>query len=387
LNYIDTQVGLEEFVARAANSSVLAIDTEFLREKTYYPWLCLLQMATDTEVVIVDPFCMTDLSVLRELFQNEAIMKIFHAAGQDLEILLKEVGCLPWPVFDTQVAAALLGQSHQIGFGAAVSTFCGVSIKKMDSFTDWSRRPLTSSQLGYAADDVIYLPDLYETMKSQLEEKGRLRWLDADFKDLVREDRYIIDPRTRFRRLKRGNQLSRKQLSAAREITAWREMQAQRRDIPRKWVLSDEQIVELCKREPATIDDMFMVRGIREKITTAEAREILKLVKHAFALPENEWPELDKPGHTEENVDLALDLMEALVRLRARENDIAVQTLATHSDMTLLARGYEDESGVMKGWRRQLIGNELKELLDGKIKLSLKNNNLVVIKNSAKKSN
>jgi ribonuclease D len=214
-----------------------------------------------------------------------------------------------------------------------------------------------------------------------------LRWLDADFEDLVREDRYIIDSRTRFRRLKRGNQLSRKQLSAAREITAWRETQAQRRDIPRKWVLSDEQIVELCKREPATIDDMFMVRGIREKITTAEAREILKLVKHAFALPENEWPELDKPGHTEENVDLALDLMEALVRLRARENDIAVQTLATHSDMTLLARGYEDESGVMKGWRRQLIGNELKELLDGKIKLSLKNNNLVVIKNSAKKSN
>lgn len=159
--YIANQESLEAFVERARSSSVLAIDTEFLREKTYYAKLCLLQLATDDEAVIVDPFEVDDLGVLEPLLADEGIVKLFHAGGQDLEIILREVGVIPRPVFDTQVAAALLGYTQQIGYAALVHAECGVSLKKIDSFTDWSRRPLSDSQREYAADDVVYLPRLY----------------------------------------------------------------------------------------------------------------------------------------------------------------------------------------------------------------------------------
>ena len=210
--YIANQESLEAFVDRARSSSVLAIDTEFLREKTYYARLCLLQLATDDEVVVVDPFAVESLAVIEPLLTDESIVKLFHAGDQDLEILYHEVGVLPHPVFDTQIAAALLGQSQQVGYGALVHAECGVSLKKIDSFTDWSRRPLSDSQLEYAADDVVYLPRLYRMMTKELTEKGRLTWLDHDFEELVDPARYEQDPRERYRRLKRGNQLTLQQL-------------------------------------------------------------------------------------------------------------------------------------------------------------------------------
>ena len=331
--YIATQENLAAFVERARSSSVLAIDTEFLREKTYYAKLCLLQMATDDEVVIVDPFEMDDLSVLAPLLTDERIVKLFHAAGQDLEIILREVGVLPRPVFDTQIAAALLGHTQQIGYAALVHAECGVSLKKIDSFTDWSRRPLSASQRDYAADDVVYLPRLYAGMRAALEEKGRLHWLDHDFEELSDPARYEANERERFRRLKRVSQLSRRQLSAAREVAAWRELEAQRRDVPRKWVVTDEQIVEACKREARTIDELFMVRGLSDRLSTKDARAVVSLISSALSAPPDTWPELDRCGKSEPNVDAELDLMSALVRLRAKENGIAFPTLASHDDL------------------------------------------------------
>ena len=301
--YIEDQEALEAFVERARRSSVLAIDTEFLREKTYYAKLCLLQMATDDEVVIVDPFEMDDLSVMAPLLEDERIVKLFHAAGQDLEIILREVGVIPRPVFDTQVAAALLGHTQQIGYGALVGAECGVALKKVDSFTDWSRRPLSESQLRYAADDVIYLPRMYEHMKQELERQGRLHWLDPEFAEMCDPARFESDERERYRRLKRVGQLSRKQLAAAREVAAWREVTAQKRNVPRKWVITDEQIVEACKREARTIDDLFMVRGMREKLNTRDARTVAGLMKKALESGSQSWPELDRSGRNEPNVD------------------------------------------------------------------------------------
>lgn len=181
MEYIASQENLEAFVRRAASSSVLAIDTEFLREKTYYANLCLIQLATDTVVAVVDPFAIEDLKVLAPLLSDPSIVKLFHAGGQDLEILYRELGVLPAPLFDTQVAATLLGHTQQIGYGPLVHSLCGVNLKKSDSFTDWSRRPLSASQLEYAADDVIYLPKMYRIMVEKLEAKGRLHWLDNDF--------------------------------------------------------------------------------------------------------------------------------------------------------------------------------------------------------------
>ena len=369
--YISDQESLEAFVERARSSSVLAIDTEFLREKTYYAKLCLLQMATDDEVVIVDPFAVKNLAALTPLLQDESVMKLFHAGGQDLEILYRVTGVLPTPVFDTQIAAALLGHTMQVGYGALVHSLCGVSLKKTDSFTDWSRRPLSESQLEYAADDVIYLPEMYRTMRNRLETKGRLAWLANDFAELSDPARYEEDPRLRYRRLKRGSSLSRQQLSAAREAAAWREVEARKRDIPRKWVITDEQIVEVCKREARTIDELFMVRGMRERLTTRDARALVACMKAGMDLPSEQWPELDRASKNEPNVDAQLDLMTALVRLRARENDIAMQALASHSDLAQVARGYTEGVDVLRGWRRAMVGEELLELLDGRIALSL----------------
>ena len=369
--YIATQENLAAFVERARSSSVLAIDTEFLREKTYYAKLCLLQMATDDEVVIVDPFEMDDLSVLASLLTDERIVKLFHAAGQDLEIILREVGVLPRPVFDTQIAAALLGHTQQIGYAALVHAECGVSLKKIDSFTDWSRRPLSASQRDYAADDVVYLPRLYAGMRAALEEKGRLHWLDHDFEELSDPARYEANERERFRRLKRVSQLSRRQLSAAREVAAWRELEAQRRDVPRKWVVTDEQIVEACKREARTIDELFMVRGLSDRLSTKDARAVVSLISSALSAPPDTWPELDRCGKSEPNVDAELDLMSALVRLRAKENGIAFPTLASHDDLARVARGYREGVDLLRGWRRAIVGEELLELLDGRLALSL----------------
>lgn len=380
--YIANQNELVSFTDRAKKSSVLAIDTEFLREKTYYARLCLLQLATDTETAIVDPFSVDDLGVLAPLLEDRSIVKLFHAGSQDLEILYREIGVLPKPVFDTQIAAALLGHTQQLGYASLVYAECGVQLKKIDSFTDWSRRPLSQSQLAYAADDVVYLPKLYQTMHAALEEKGRIHWLDQDFEALSDPSRYEVNEQERYRKLKRVSQLSRRQLSAAREVAAWREIEAQRRDVPRKWIVTDEQIVEACKREARTIDELFMVRGLNERLGTKDARTVVALIGKGLDAPKDTWPETDRSSRNERNVDAELDLMTALVRLRAKENGVAFPTLASHDDLARVARGYTDGIDLLRGWRRTIVGAELLELLAGNLSLSLERGQIKVTETS-----
>lgn len=376
--YIDAQSDLEAFVERAKTSRVLAIDTEFLREKTYYAKLCLLQLATDDEIAIVDPFAVSDLHVIVPLLEDEHIVKLFHAGGQDLEILKHVVGVVPKPLFDTQVAAALLGHTQQIGYAPLVHAVCGVKIKKLDSFTDWSRRPLSESQINYAAEDVIYLPRMYRSMKAQLKKLGRSDWLDSEFEEMSDPARYEVDERERYRKLRHVTQLSRRQMAAAREMAAWRELEAQRRNEPRKWVLTDEQIVEACKREPRTIDDLFMVRGMRDKLTTRDARALIELVRSALDSPSDNWPDLPRSPKSEPNVDAQVDLLMCIVRLRAKENGIAIPTLASHDDLVQLARGHYDDVDVLRGWRRDIVGAELLDLLAGDISLSIGDKGVVI---------
>lgn len=378
--YITDQDSLELFAKEARGCRVLAIDTEFLREKTYYPKLCLLQLSADDKVAVVDPFSIVTFDPLKPLFEDEAAVKLFHAGGQDLEIIYHEMGILPKPIFDTQIAAALLGHTQQIGLASLIHAELGVQLKKIDSFTDWSQRPLSDSQLQYAAEDVIYLPQLYDKMVAKLKEKGRLEWLANDFEELSDPAHYAVDERERYKRLKRVTSLSRRQLAAAREVASWRELTAQKRNLPRKWVLTDEQIVEACKREPRSLNDLYMVRGVREKLPVKDARAVLSLMVSALDSPPDAWPEPDKPSKSERNVDFQLDLMMALVRLRSKESGIAIPTLAAHDDMVKLARGYRENVELLRGWRRAIVGDELVELLEGRIRLSLDDGALVVEK-------
>lgn len=376
---VETDAQLKEFLGSCEKSSFMAIDTEFLREKTYYAKLCLIQIAIEGQVAIIDPFGIKDLTVMASVLANKDIVKIFHASSQDIEILYHETGVVPTPVFDTQVAAALLGKSQQASYASLVQSFCQVTLPKKDSFTDWSRRPLSSSQVEYAADDVTYLPTIYYDMVHQLTEKGRLSWLDEAFADISNPKKYEVDPRTRFMKLKRVSQLTPRQMAAAREFAAWREERAQKRNIPRKWVVSDEQIVESCRREPSSIDELYMVRGLKESLKASDARVVLSLIKKGLNCPEEDLPRGKNNQSSEANVDITVDLMNAIVRLRAKENKIAPQTLAPHAELMKLARGHDEDCELLKGWRYHVVGKELCEFLKGKFLLQISDGNLKIV--------
>lgn len=376
---IDTDQQFVAFLERCKKSPYIAIDTEFLREKTYYPKLCLLQMGIENEIAIVDPFKIRNLAALADVLVDPSIVKIFHACSQDVEILYHETGIVPSPIFDTQIAAAVLGKTQQASYSSLVSQYCDVNLPKKDSFTDWSQRPLSDSQIHYAADDVKYLPQIYYEMLAQLKKKNRLSWLEETFADLSKKEKYEIDPRVRYKKLKRVNQLNARQQAAAREFAAWRELQAQRLNIPRKWVVSDEQIVEACRREARTLDELYMVRGMKESLKTSEARKVLAALIVGLDCPQSELPDVRPKSKNENNVDVILDVMNALVRMRAREHEIAPQTLAPQAELLKLARGHYDDSELMQGWRYTLVGKDLRTLLEGGFALQIHDGNLEII--------
>lgn len=376
---IDTDQQFIAFLERCKKSPYIAIDTEFLREKTYYPKLCLLQMGIENEIAIVDPFKIRNLAALADVLVDPSIVKIFHACSQDVEILYHETGVVPSPIFDTQIAAAVLGKTQQASYSSLVSQYCDVNLPKKDSFTDWSQRPLSDSQIHYAADDVKYLPQIYYEMLAQLKKKNRLSWLEETFADLSKKEKYEIDPRVRYKKLKRVNQLNARQQAAAREFAAWRELQAQRLNIPRKWVVSDEQIVEACRREARTLDELYMVRGMKESLKTSDARKVLAALIVGLDCPQSELPDVRPKSKNENNVDVILDVMNALVRMRAREHEIAPQTLAPQAELLKLARGHYDDSELMQGWRYTLVGKDLRTLLEGGFALQIHDGNLEII--------
>lgn len=376
---IDDDVQLKAFAKRCLASPYMAIDTEFLREKTYYARLCLLQVAIEGEVAIIDPFSIRDLSLLSYALVSPDVVKIFHACSQDMEILYHETGVIPRPVFDTQIAAAVLGKSQQASYSSLVSSYCSVNLPKKDSFTDWSQRPLKQSQITYAADDVLYLPKIYHDMIAMLNEKKRLHWLDEAFEEISTPEKYEIKPYERYRKLRRVNQLNARQMAAAREFAAWRELKAQKVNIPRKWIVSDEQIVEACRREARSIDELYMVRGMRETLRADEARQAVACIKKGLSCPKENLPQVREKSKNEHNVDIVVDLMNALVHLRARESHIAPQTLAPQAELMKLARGHDDECELLKGWRYKVIGKELKELLQGKFSLRIADGNLEIV--------
>ena len=381
---VETDAQLRAFLERCQQSPYMAIDTEFLREKTYYAMLCLVQVAIEGEVAIIDPLAVDNIKDMAPVLTNPNIVKIFHACSQDIEILYHETGVVPKPVFDTQVAAAILGKSQQASYAALVQAFCHVNLPKKDSYTDWSRRPLSPSQVEYAADDVNYLPRIYQRMMQLLKEKNRLSWLDESFEEISNPAKYEVDPRTRYRKLKRVNQLTPRQMAAAREFAAWREERAQHANIPRKWVCSDEQIVEACRREARTLDELYMVRGMRQALRAGDARHALKCIICGLDCPEEELPEARKPNKSEANVDVAVSLMNAIVHLRAKENRIAPQTLAPQTELMKLARGHVEDCELLEGWRYRVVGKELSALLAGEFSLRLSDGDLVIEGNHPK---
>lgn len=378
--YVADDKGLRELVERVRTAPAVGIDTEFMREKTYFARLCLIQVASDEVAAIVDPLKIKDLSPLCELFSDPSVIKVLHAGGQDAEIFYRVCGHPLTPVFDTQVAATVAGFPQQVGYGALVHELLGVKLDKGDSYTDWGKRPLTDTQVEYALNDVRYLPEVYRRLDAQLREGGRTEWLAADFQRLEDPATYEIEPREQWRRVKRISSLNKRQLAVAREVAAWRELEAIRRDIPKRWVIGDESIVEVARRMPATVEDLTEIRGVSEKIGKGAAAGLLKAVAAGVAVPEDELPALSKRKRLNGDVDGAVDLMVALVRLRAREHGVAMPLLASRDDLERLAGGDREGSALLQGWRRAMVGGELVDLLDGNVTLSVAEGHLKVVK-------
>lgn len=377
--YVRDPQSLKDLVEALSGAPLLAMDTEFMRERTYYARLCLIQVATPSVAAIIDPLALEDLSPLWPVLTDERTLKVVHAGQQDLEILWRLMDDTVRPVFDTQVAATLAGFPQQVGYGAIVKELLGVELDKSDTYTDWSVRPLSDNQVEYALNDVRYLPEVYRLLDERLETHGRAPWLADDFVRLADIDTYRVDPEQVFRRLKRLSSLNRRQLGVLQKVAAWRELEAQRRDVPRRWVLGDESLVEIARRSPRDRAALSAVRGVAEKLARSAYDGMLEAVRAGLDMSEDDLPRLDRRRRRLADIDGAVDLMAALVRLRAKQHDVAVPLLASRDDLEHLAGGERDTSPLLEGWRRSIVGDELIELLEGRISLSLTDGELRVV--------
>lgn len=376
--YITESRDLRDLVSVLRRGHLVGVDTEFMRERTYFARLCLIQLANDDLAAIVDPLAIDDLSPLCELLADPSVVKILHAGGQDLEIFFRACEVAAAPIFDTQVAATLAGFPQQVGYGGLVHELLGEKIDKGDTYTDWARRPLADTQVAYALNDVRYLPEVYRRLVGRLEKEGRLPWLEKDFSRLADPATHTVEPFEQWRRVKRISSLNRRQLAVAREVAAWRENEAMRRDVPKRWVLGDESVIEVARRSPKTAEELLSIRGVGDKIGRAASKGLLDAVGRGVATSEDELPSLAKRKRVARDVDGAVDLMVALVRLRAREHGVAMPLLASRDDLERLAAGERDGHALLEGWRATIVGNELLDLLDGRIELRLIDGELVV---------
>lgn len=368
-HYIDSAGNLQALCTRIRHKTWLALDTEFIRESTYYPRLCLLQLATDDTIACVDPLALPSLEPLLELLFEPGIVKVFHACSQDMEIFYHACGRLPQPVFDTQLAAPLLGLPSQPGYASLVQELLGTTLSKSHTRTDWSRRPLSSQQLAYALDDVRYLGPLYLKLRAALEERGRLAWLQEDFAALSDPERYRNPPEQAWRRIRATGKLTGRRLAALKALAAWREKRAQQEDRPRGWLLPDETLVDIARMSPADTEQLASLRSVKRQAVKDYGVEILALIRQAETAPAPDAePADERAGPLEARQEALVDIMMALVRLRGAENAINPALLASRDELARLILGQADVE-LLHGWKKNLIGDDLLRLLQGRLRL------------------
>ena len=356
--YIDTPEALDALCKRLEGSSWLALDTEFIRERTYRARLCLIQVASPELVACIDPLALPDLEPLGPLLTAPGTVKVLHAAHQDLEIFHQLYGAVPSPVFDTQIAAALLGLGEQMGYGRMVSEMLGVDLEKGHARTDWAQRPLDPEQIGYAADDVRYLGEIYLEQRERLAALSRSDWLDEDFRRLSDPASYAVDPQTQWTRLRGIQHLRGNQLCAAQALAAWREELAQQADRPRRWILADEVLVDVARRMPRNTAALARIRGLPERTLERHGSAILELLEQSRSRPETDCPQPAERLVLTSGQEALADLLMATLRIEAQRQNIGPAMLATRRELERLASG-DDDLPVLRGWRARLIGDTL----------------------------
>jgi len=364
----DTQ-SLADLCTRLAKSEFVAVDTEFMRENTYYPLLCLVQVGNEEEAAAIDPLAPgIDLAPLLELLtNNEDVLKVFHAGGQDVEIVYNLTGKTPHPIFDTQVAMMAVSQSEQIGYANLVESWLGKVIDKGARFTDWSRRPLTERQIEYAIGDVTYLAKIFPRLLKKLIKTGRGHWLNAEMEKLADPSNYANDLDEAWHRIRPPSR-SAAVLGRLKALAGWREREAQAKDIPRGRIMRDETLADLASHPPGKQEDLAKVRGLSQAWRDNDiGRRLMKVLADAGDLPADEMPDKPKRGAPlGKEGALVADLLKLLLKIRTREIDVAARLLTRSDELEALAAGARDLP-VLEGWRFETFGRDALELVEGKL--------------------
>ncbi|MEO1538981.1 MAG: ribonuclease D [Pseudomonadota bacterium] len=375
---ITTTDALAQFCDRARGEDYVTIDTEFLRERTYYAQLCLVQMALpgrgEDDAVLVDVLAEgIDLEPLYALLRDSSVVKVFHAARQDVEIFYQMGQVIPDPLFDTQVAAMVCGFGEQVGYETLVRRIAKASLDKSSRFTDWSQRPLSDKQKKYAIADVTFLRDIYESLIDQLEKNGRTSWVREELGVLTSPETYYVEPSEAWRRLKTRT-TSGKFLAVARALAAWREREAQTRDVPRNRLIKDDALLEVASNRPTTLEALSKSRLLlREARRGKTAEDILAAVKEGLDCPPEEYPVADAPANRAAPSPALMDLLKVLLKAQSEKAGVAQKLIATSADLEELALSPEADLSVLSGWRREIFGSDALDLIQGDIALSVKN--------------
>jgi ribonuclease D len=375
---ITTTEELADLCGRLAKSEFVAVDTEFMRENTFYPLLCLVQVGNEEEAAAIDPLADgMDLSPLLELLtDNEDVLKIFHAGGQDVEIVYNLTGKTPHPIFDTQVAMMAISQSEQIGYANLVESWLGKTIDKGARFTDWSRRPLTERQIEYAIGDVTYLARIFPKMLKKLVKSGRGQWLDAEMEKLADPSNYANNIDLAWHRI-RAPSRNALVLGRLKALAAWRETEAQAKDIPRGRIMRDETLADLASHPPKKQEDLAKVRGLSQAWRDNDiGRRLMRVLRDAEPLADDELPEKPKRGAPlGKEGALVADLLKLLLKIRTREIDVAARLLTRSEELEALAAGVR-QLPVLEGWRYEVFGRDALELVEGRLGFGVENGRL-----------
>jgi len=371
MKLITTTDELAAFCKPLADTEFVAVDTEFMRERTYWPKLCLAQVAGPEDAAAIDTLAEgIDLAPLDELMLNPKVLKVFHAARQDLEIFYLRLQKVPGPLFDTQVAAMVCGHGEAASYESLATKLAKAKIDKSSRFTDWSRRPLSERQITYALSDVTHLRVVYEKLKRQLDKTGRFSWIAEEMSVLNDPAIYRADPEQAWRRLKpRG--ASPRVMAILKEAAAWRERTAQRIDIPRQRLIRDEQLLEIAAHAPKSIEELAGTRGLGRGFAEGwQGRELMEAIERARALPEAELPVRDKTPEQIRAPGAIVDLLRTLLRLKAEQAGVAGRLVASADELDRLAAGKRDIA-ALKGWRHEVFGADAVDLIEGRLALAL----------------
>lgn len=370
---ITTTEGLAAFCEKAARSPYVTVDTEFLRERTYYAKLCLVQLAVpgdaDEDAVLVDPLANgLSLDPLYDLFRNEDVVKVFHAARQDIEIFCIEGNVIPRPLFDTQVAAMVAGFGEQVGYETLVRKIARAQVDKTSRFTDWSRRPLTEAQKAYALADVTHLREVYEFLENALEKSGRRSWVEEELATLTDPATYLVEPGEAWRRVKTRTH-SPKFLGIVRELARFRETYAQDRNVPRSRVMKDDALLELASTKPKSAKDLGRARLLLREARKGDIADgILAAVKAGIETPHDQLPVVDRSRDKLQVNPALADLLRVLLKAKSEQLGVAQKLIATASDLDEIAAGLRDVA-ALQGWRKSAFGTDALKLCDGKLAL------------------